>query len=196
MKTHEFTGGETIATAAQAKELLFHVGAKAVQLGDKLYDRYSLLLEGVLLPATIDEHMPDADISTLRISDSANVQCTFNPKTGAQKEAGIVAIVAFSREDEKTNGLTYVTHAQYNIYLRGLDDLTIERLVIHGEHGLPTLQSNLARVATETTNPLAAWTEGMGRAEMPIAAQRKLGLLDVSENEANELIGFVASLVQ
>lgn len=194
MKNPECTSSETLATAAQAQELLIQAGTTAVRYGEKRYDRYTHTNEGILLPEALEAHMPDASVDTLRISDSVDVQWTFNPKTGEQKDAGIVAIVAFSREDKRLDGQVYITNVSYSVYRRGANDLTIERLVVHGEHGLPTVQGNLARVATESITPLAAWTEEIDRSEMPIAMQRKLGLLDVPASEANAVINLVSNI--
>ena len=193
MKTHEFTAGETISTAKQARELLIQVGSRAVQQGEKYYDRYTCPIDDIEIPQTIAAYLPSASTDTVRLNDSVDIQWTFDAKTGAQKDAGIVGIVAFTRENETIEGATYITHLYYSIYSRSLDSLTLERLVIHGEHGLPTLKKSIAEL---TTNPLGAWTDHMNKSEMSISAQRKLGLLDVSEHEADELTYFVTNIEQ
>lgn len=193
MKTHEFTGGEKLSTSEQARALLIQVGSTAVQKGEKLYERYSFVVDDIETPAVVREHMPQADIGSFRAYDSVDVQWLFDGKTGEQKEAGIIGIVSFIHCEEVEEGVAHKTHVNYNIYLRSADDYTVERLIHYTEHDTNKTRRSLAQT-TGGVAPLAAWTDLKDSASMPIVAQRKFGHLDVSETEAHEVTEFVSNL--
>jgi hypothetical protein len=183
-----------LATPDQAKDLLREIGTLTTLKGKA--NTFSLTDSGA--PTEVITHFPEPNASSKVAVDSVNISQRLDRQTGRPECDGTVATVRYMRDEHVDDEHTYSTHIGYNITTQdGGETYGMERWITSVESGPHTLQKAgemLMRYAVDmevAPDKLKAQQEA---AEARLTEERAMGINDVYEAEAQQIIGFVNDL--
>lgn len=183
------------ATPQQAAELLTEIGTLTTLQGQNFGDRNGFETPVDEVPTAIAEHLPTPDPRS-EVSHSAYFEQLFDRATGQPKRDGLVGMVTISQHEKPVPGIIYAAHANYHLITDdGGETYGLERHVTNTEHGAH-IARKIGRSSANPTAWLAELTALQEKVEQERPIEKAMGLLTVSQTEAQQVIDFTAGLNQ
>lgn len=192
---------EQLANPKQVEALLSEVGTLTTLQGKNYGDRNTFGAPVAEMPEEVAKHLPEPDETSGEVKDSAYIQQIFDRDTGQPKREGVVGMVSFTRNEKPDPNLSYAAHVNYHITTKdGGETYGLERHVTnteHGPHKAREMQQRLGRMATDPTaiqEMLSELTSLRDRVGATRPVEQAMGMFDVTQSEAQQVIDYVRSL--
>lgn len=184
------------ATPAQAGEVFTGIGELTALKGKNYGDTHAFGEIPVTAPNEVAAHFPVLDSTSLEVRHTVYVTQKFDRTTGEPKRSGVVGMVTFDQKDQRDAGLIYATHVNYHVITDDGETHRLERHVTNTEHGPHRVAQEASRAVTRQSmlDNLAELIASRDRVEATRGMEQSLGLLTVSQPEADQILGVLGEL--
>jgi len=184
------------ATPAQAGEMFTRIGELTTLKGKNYGDTHAFSEVPVTVPDEVAAHFPVPDDISLEVRRTVYVTQKFDRTTGEPERSGVVGMVTFAQKDHRDAGLIYATHVNYHVITDDGKTHRLERHVTNTEHGPHRVAQEAGKVVTRQSmlDKLAELTALRDRVDATRGMEQSLGLLTVSQPEADQILNVLADL--
>lgn len=193
---------EQLATPQQASDLLGEIGTLTTIQGKNYGDRNTFGTDVPEMPTEVASHLPEARSTSSEVKDSVYVVQIFDRATGQPKREGVVGMATFTRHEKVDQDLTYAAHVNYHVTTQdGGATYGVERHVTNTEHGMHKVRETQQKLGRAMIDPAGAahdmlqeLTSLRDRLDASRPAEQAMGMFDVTQTEAQQVIDFTRSL--
>ena len=184
------------ATPTQAGEMFTGIGELTALKGKNYGDTHAFGEVPVVVPDEVAAHFPTPDSDSQEVRHTVYVTQKFDMTTGEPRRSGVVGMVTFDQKDHRDAGLIYATHVNYHVITDDGETHRLERHVTNTEHGPHRVAQEAGKVVTRQSvlDNLAELTALRDRVETTRGMEQSLGLLTVSQPEADQILDVLTDL--
>jgi len=193
---------EQLATSQQAQDLLKEVGTLTTIQGKNYGDRNTFGTNVSEMPEEVAAHLPEPRSDSSESEDSVYIGQIFDRETGQPRREGMVGIVTFTRKEKVDKDLMYAAHTNYHITTKdGGATYGLERHVTNTEHGPHKAREMYQKLGRSMVDPASAAQDMLkeitslrDRIDTTRPLEQAMGLFDVTQEEAQQVIDFTKGL--
>lgn len=195
----EFDTPKQPSTPQQAHDIYTGLGELTALRGKNYGDTHLFGEVPVETPPEVATHFPKTENDSHDVQHTVDVTQKFDRESGEPRRSGVVGMVTFNQKEHRDQGLIYATHINYHVLADDGENYRLERHVTnteHGPHRVAQHRQEMGRMATREgmVDKLAEMTALRDRVEATRGMEESLGLLTVSQPEAQQIIDVVTGL--